>query len=118
MPLRNVIVNVSAAITISVAGALCAQPAPEEVAAAEQAAAAAQAYARTKMDEATSADDRFHTNRTEANMHARDKAEAEAAEAIAQAHAAMDRANAVKDAARAEGEGAGPAAGAESGAPQ
>ena len=34
-----------------------------------------------KVDEATAADEKFHANRTEANMLARDKAEAEAAAA-------------------------------------
>jgi hypothetical protein len=94
MSLKHVIVTFAAAMTISLSGALCAQTAAEE-------AAAAQAYKRMKMDEATAADDRFHANRTEANMIARDKAEAEAAEAIREAHAAMERANAAKKEAKA-----------------
>jgi len=58
-----------------------------------------------KMDEATAADDKFHANRTEANMVARDKAEAEAAEAIKEAHAAANRATAAKEAATAPAQG-------------
>jgi hypothetical protein len=91
---KHVIVTFAAAMTISLSGALCAQRAADE-------AAAAQAHKRMKMDEATAADDRFHANRTEANMLARDKAEAEAAEAIQEAHAAMERANAAKKEAKA-----------------
>ena len=67
------------------------------VKAAEDEAAAAQRYKRTKMDEATAADDKFHANRTQANMIARDKAEAEAAAAIKEAQAAEDRVNAARD---------------------
>jgi hypothetical protein len=37
------------------------------------------------VDEATAADEKFHANRTEANMLARDKAEAEAAAAAGMA---------------------------------
>ena len=94
MSLKHVIVTFAAAMTISLSGALCAQTAAEE-------AAAAQAYKRMKMDEATAADDRFHANSTEANMLARDKAEAEAAEAIQEAHAAMERVKAAKEEANA-----------------
>ncbi|MFZ0791052.1 MAG: hypothetical protein WAM94_15680 [Chromatiaceae bacterium] len=101
MPLKHVILAFAAAMTISLSGALCAQTAVEDAVAAEEAAAAAQAYKRMKMDEATAADDRFHANRTEANMLARDKAEAEAAEAIQEAHTAMERANAAKEEANA-----------------
>ena len=100
MSLKRVIVTFAAAATIALSGALFAQTAAEETAAAE-AAAAAQAYKRMKMDEATAADDRFHANRTEANMVARDKAEAEAAEAIQEAHAAMERVKAAKEEANA-----------------
>ena len=99
MSLKHVIITFAAAATIALSGALFAQTAAEETAAAE--AAAAQAYKRMKMDEATAADDRFHANRTEANMVARDKAEAEAAEAIQEAHAAMERAKAAKEEANA-----------------
>ena len=81
----------------------------EEAAAAREAAAAAQAYARTKMDEATAADDKFHANRTEANMIVWDKAEAEATEAIKEAHAVQERANAARDRAKAARERASPA---------
>ncbi len=69
---------------------------------AEDDAVTAQEYKRQKMDEATAADDKFHANRTQANMIARDKSEAEAAAAIDRAHAAEDRASAArKSAARA-----------------
>ena len=68
-----------------------------EVQVAEDDAATAQEYKRIKMDEATAADDKFHANRTQANMIARDQAEAEAGAAISRAHAAQDRANAAKD---------------------
>ena len=108
MSLKHVIVTFAAAATIALSGALFAQTAAEETAAAE--AAAAQAYKRMKMDEATAADDRFHANRTEANMLARDKAEAEAAEAIREAHTAMERANAAKKEAKAATESGAKAA--------
>jgi hypothetical protein len=68
-----------------------------DVQVAEDDAATAQEYKRIKMDEATAADDKFHANRTQANMIARDQAEAEAGAAISRAHAAQDRANAAKD---------------------
>ena len=44
-----------------------------------------------KVDEATAADAKFHANRTEANMLARDKAEAEAAAAAGMPHPRMDQ---------------------------
>jgi hypothetical protein len=76
------------------------------VAEAESAAAqatadfeAANAFKYRKMEEATGADARFQANRTQANMIARDRAEAEAADAIRAAQMAQDRANAAKDAA-------------------
>ena len=71
-------------------------PAPA-VRAAEEEAAAAQDYKRMKMDAATAADDKFHADRTQANMIARDQAEAEAAAAIKAAHAAEERATAVRE---------------------
>lgn len=83
MSLKHVIVTFAATMTISVCGALCAQTATDE-------AAAAQDYKRMKMDEATAADDKFHANRTQANMIARDKAEAEAAAAIEKANKAAE----------------------------
>jgi hypothetical protein len=85
MSLKHTIVAVAAAMTITLSGTLGAQSAADE-------AAAAQAYSRMKVDEATAADDKFHANRTQANMLARDKAEAEAAAAVEKAHAAADRA--------------------------
>ncbi len=90
MSLKSIIAPSVAAITVVLSGALGAQTAAED-------AAAAQAYMRMKIDEATAADDKFHANRTQANMLARDKAEAEAAEAINRAHAAADKANAASD---------------------
>jgi hypothetical protein len=87
--MKHVIVTVAAAMTLSLSSALCAQTATDE-------AAAAQAYKRMKMDEATAADDKFHANRTQANMLARDKAEAEA---VKKAHDAEDRARAESDSA-------------------
>ncbi len=90
--MKHVIVTLAAAMTLSLTSALCAQTATDE-------AAAAQDYKRMTMDEATAADDKFHANRTQANMLARDKAEAEAAEAIKQAHAAEDRARADRESA-------------------
>lgn len=86
MSLKHLIVTLVAGMTMSVCSTLFAQTAADE-------AAAAQEYKRMKMDEATAADDKFHANRTQANMVARDKAEAEAAEAIKNAQAAMDRAS-------------------------
>lgn len=80
--------------------ATAAPPAEDQstnVQAAEDEAAAAQAYKRMKMDEATAADDTFHANRTQANMLARDKAEADAAAAIQQAHHAEDQAAAARE---------------------
>ena len=105
---KHAIVASAAALTVLVSGALCAQTASDD-------AAAAQAYMRQKIDEATAADDKFHANRTQANMIARDKAEAEAAEAVQKAHAAMDSANAANDSAAAASENV--AAPSKSGAP-
>lgn len=107
MSLKHAIVSSAAAITLSIAGALWAQTgeqteaqAAAQVAAEE--AAAARAYMRQKMDEATAADDKFHANRTQANMIARDKAEAEAADAIKKSQAASEKATAEMDRANAE----------------
>jgi hypothetical protein len=44
-----------------------------------------------KVDEATAADAKFHANRTEANMLAHDKAEAEAVAAAGMPHPTMDQ---------------------------
>lgn len=120
---KRLIITVVAAVALSLSGApwaqtptaepvqadlaqadLLAREAAEAQTEATQAIAAAQAaeeYKLMKMNEATTADDTFHANRTEANMIARDKAEAEATEAIKEAHAAQDRANAAKDRAKA-----------------
>jgi hypothetical protein len=100
MPQKYSIITLAMGMAIALSGTLWAQTASEDAVAAREAAAAAQAYARTKMDEATATDDKFHANRTEANMVARDKAEAEAAEAIKEAHTAADRATAAEEAAR------------------
>jgi hypothetical protein len=109
MPLKNSIVTLAAGMAISLSGTLWAQTAAEDAVAAREAATAAQAYARTKMDEATAADDKFHANRTEANMVARDKAEADAAEAIKEAHTAADRATAAEETAKMSAEAENPA---------
>lgn len=81
-----------AAASAFLSGAVVAQTAADD-------AAAAQAEMREKIDAATAADDKFHANRTEANMRARDQAEAEAAAAIKAAHEKMDEAQAVEESA-------------------
>ena len=96
MSIKQIIVSATTAMTIALSGALFAETASEQAAAAAAAqgqadaaadAAAQQApgtteqYKEMKVDEATAADEKFHANRTEANMLARDKAEAEAAAA-------------------------------------
>jgi hypothetical protein len=91
----------AAATAIPVTGLPASSASPTEdaaagVKAAADEAAAAQDYKRRKMNEATAADDKFHANRSQANMLARDRAEAEAAEAIRTAQAADDRARAAK----------------------
>jgi hypothetical protein len=101
MSIKQVIVSATAALTIALSGALFAEIDSEQAAAAataqEQADAAADAaaqaapgtteqYKQMKVDEATAADEKFHANRTEANMRARDKAEADAAAAAGMAH--------------------------------
>ena len=108
MSLKHAIVSSAAAITLSVSGALWAQTGEQtEAQAAAEEAAAARAYMRQKIDEATAADDKFHANRTQANMIARDKAEADAAEAIRKSQAASEKATAEMDRANAEmGQGA------------
>jgi hypothetical protein len=98
------IVAFAAAITIGLAATARAQTAADD-------AAAAQAYMLQKMKEATDADDKFHANRTQANMIARDKAEAEAAAAIQKAHAAQDNARAEAAAAKASTQGGAKAGG-------
>ena len=101
MSIKHVIVSTTAAMTIALSGALFAETASEQAAAAASAqervdaaadAAAQQApgtteqYKQMKVDEATAADEKFHANRTDANMRARDKAEAEAAAAAGMAN--------------------------------
>ena len=98
MSIKQIIVSTGTAMTIALSGALFAETASEAAAATarEQADAAADAAAlvapgtteqdrQMKVDEATAADEKFHANRTEANMRARDKAEAEAAAAAGMA---------------------------------
>jgi hypothetical protein len=60
-------------------------------AANQQPAGTAEQYKDMKVDEATAADEKFHANRTQANMLARDKAEAEAAAAAGMAEPAGGR---------------------------
>lgn len=96
MSIKQHIVSTTAAMTIALSGALFAQPPSEPApaaaaggqadAAAQQAPGNAEQYLQKKVDEATAADEKFHANRTGANMRARDKAEAEAAAAAGMAH--------------------------------
>jgi hypothetical protein len=95
MSIKQVIVSTSAAVTIALSGALFAETASEQAAAAaggqtdaaaQQAPGTTEQYKQMKVDEATAADEKFHANRTEANMRARDKAEADAAAAAGMAH--------------------------------
>ena len=95
MSIKQVIVSTTAAMTIALSGALFAETASEQAAAAaggqtdaaaQQAPGNAEQYLQMKVDEATAADEKFHANRTGANMRARDKAEAEAAAAAGMAH--------------------------------
>ena len=83
MFMKHLIVNVAAAIAIAVAlsGNLFAQTAADP-----QGTGSAEQYKHMKVDEATAADSKFHANRTEANMIARDKAESEASAAIERAN--------------------------------
>lgn len=85
MPLKPAIAAAALAAML-LSGTPWAQTAADE--------AAAHAEMRRKIDEATAADDKFHAERTEANMIARDRAEAEAAAAIRKSHDAMDKAGA------------------------
>lgn len=100
MSVRNLIA-LSAAMTVALSGALFAETASDKAttaaetqeranvaadSASGQPAGTAEQYKHEKVDEATAADAKFHANRTEANMHARDKAEAEAAAAAGMPH--------------------------------
>ncbi|MCG6940493.1 MAG: hypothetical protein LJE69_04505 [Thiohalocapsa sp.] len=90
MTAKHLIFATLAAASTFLSGPVVAQTAAEE-------AAAAEANMREKINAATAADDKFHANRTEANMRARDQAEAEAAAAIQAAHQKMDEAQAVEE---------------------
>jgi len=83
MSLKHLILTSAAAMAIGLCGAPMAQT-PANVSndtASEHPNLTADEYKHMKVDEATAADEKFHANRTEANMLARDKAEAEAAAA-------------------------------------
>jgi hypothetical protein len=90
MSAKHLTLAALAAASAFLSGAVVAQTAADD-------AAAAQAEMREKIDAATAADDKFHANRTEANMRARDQAEAEAAAAIKAAHEKIDEAQAVEE---------------------
>jgi hypothetical protein len=83
MSLKHLILTSAAAMAIGLCGAPMAQT-PANVSndtAGQHPNLTADEYKHMKVDEATAADEKFHANRTEANMQARDKAEAEAAAA-------------------------------------
>jgi hypothetical protein len=81
MSMKHLIVNVATAMAVALPSTLFAQ-----TAAAPQGTDSAEQYKHMKVDEATAADSKFHANRTETNMIARDKAEAEASAAIERAN--------------------------------
>ena len=100
MSMKQVILTSAAVLAIGLSGVPLAQTAAEQAAvtaaaqeqadaatdrANQQPAGSAEQYKHMKVDEATAADEKFHANRTEANMLARDKAEAEAAAAAGMA---------------------------------
>jgi hypothetical protein len=105
MSFKHLIVSSVAAIAVALSGVGFAETASDQATAAatqERANAATDAvtgqtsgtaedYKHMKVDEATAADAKFHANRTEANMLARDKAEAEAAAAAGMPHPRMDQ---------------------------
>jgi hypothetical protein len=106
MSVKHLIVSSAAAIAVALSGAGFAETASDQATEAaetqERANAAADAatgqpsgsaedYKHLKVDEATAADAKFHANRTEANMRARDKAEADAAAAAGMPHPTMDQ---------------------------
>jgi hypothetical protein len=108
MSFKHLIVSSTAAIAVALSGVGFAETASDQAAAVaetqERANAAADAatgqtpgtaedYKHMKVDEATAADAKFHANRTEANMRARDKAEADAAAAAGMPHPSMDQTN-------------------------
>ncbi len=98
MSMKHAILASAAVLAIGLSGIPLAQTASDQAAtpaaAQEQADAAtdtAEHYKDMKVDEATAADEKFHANRTQANMLARDKAEAEAAAAAGMAEPAGER---------------------------
>ncbi len=111
MYMKQKILTSAAVLAIGLSGMPLAQSASDQTAGAaatpmqadettatatQQSADAAEQYKHMKVDEATAADEKFHANRTQANMIARDKAEAEAAAAIKESQVATERANAEK----------------------
>lgn len=97
MSIKYIIFTSGAALTLALSGALYAQSAADQANTAakaqeqayqavdnadQQPSGTAEKFKNMKVDEATAADAKFHANRTEANMQARDQAEAEAAAAI------------------------------------
>jgi Flp pilus assembly protein TadG len=106
MSMKQAILTSAAVLAIGLSGISLAQTASDQAAAAaaaqeqadaatdtvnQQPAGTAQQYKDMKVDEATAADEKFHANRTQANMLARDKAEAEAAAAAGMAEPAGER---------------------------
>lgn len=107
MSFKNLIVSSAAAMTVALSAAAFAETASDKAAAGAEAqeranvaadtasgqpAGTAEQYKHQKVDEATAADAKFHANRTEANMKARDKAESDAAAAAGMPHP-MDQTN-------------------------
>jgi len=97
MSMKYLILASAAVLAIGLSGISLAQTASDQAAAAaaqgraDAATDAAEQYKHMKVDEATAADEKFHANRTHANMLARDKAEAEAAAAAGMAEPAGGR---------------------------
>ena len=106
MSFKHLIVSSAAAIAVALSGAGFAETASDQATAAaenqERDNAAADAatgqpsgsvedYKQQKVEEATAADAKFHANRTEANMRARDKAESDAAAAAGMPQPMMDQ---------------------------
>jgi hypothetical protein len=83
MSLKHLILTSAAVMALGLCGAPMAQTAADvsKDTASQHPNLTAEEYKDMKVDEATAADEKFHANRTEANMRARDKAEAEAAAA-------------------------------------
>jgi hypothetical protein len=106
MSMKHVILTSAAVLAIGLSGIPVAQTTSDQAAAAavaqeqadaatdtanQQPAGTAEQYKDMKVEEATAADEKFHANRTEANMLARDKAEADAAAAAGMAEPAGGR---------------------------